>query len=111
MDVERKPGLSDVEVRPEDFPEIPEEIEAKEGVKATKSSFDAKIEDQDGKPMVESPATKDVTITIPTEIEKIETLSKGSTDDSVTWWATYYLRKVKQALKNGWRIITGKPAE
>src|SRR3990167_11538880 len=100
MDIERKTGIPEVLERPEEFPEIPEDIEAKEGVKATKTTFDAKIE-ENGKPLVENPATREVTITIPAEMERIEKLSKGSADDSSTWWAAYFMRMVKQAVKKG----------
>jgi len=108
MDVERKPGIPEVEVRPEEFPEIPEDVEAKESPQATKTKFDANVEDDNGRKILETPETRDVTITIPTEMEKIEQLSKGSTDDAITWWAKFYKRFVQQALKKGWQVIFGK---
>jgi hypothetical protein len=108
MDVERKPGISGVEEIPEQFPEIPEDVEAKESPQATKTKFDANVEDDNGRPILETPETREVTITIPTEMEKIEQLSKGSTDDSITWWAKFYVRSVAIALKKGWQVIFGK---
>jgi len=90
--------------------DIPEEIEAKEGVKATRTQFSTTIKADDGTPLVQSPKTKKVTITIPDDKETLEEKSKGEIEKSSTWLAVYWMRMLKKALYHGWNVISGKDA-
>jgi hypothetical protein len=109
MDKERVPltGIDSVEVIPDEL-YIPEEVEAKEGYKATRTQFTAKIKADDGTHLVSSPATKKVSIQLPTDEETLETMSKGDIEDSSTWSGVYWLRMVKKAVSHGWSIIRGQ---
>lgn len=109
MDKER--GLlkrkDSVEVIPDEL-YIPEEVEAKEGVKATRTQFTAKIKADDGTHLVSSPATKKVSIQLPADEETLEVMSKGDTKDSSTWSGVYWLRMLKKAIYQGWSVIRGQ---
>ncbi len=109
MDKERVPleRKDSVEVIPDEL-YIPEEVEAKEGVKATKTLFTAKIKADDGTHLVSSPATKKVSIQLPTDEETLEVMSKGDVEDSLTWSGVYWLRMLKKAARQGWNVIRGQ---
>ena len=109
MDKEREPlkGKDSVEVIPDEL-YIPEEVEAKEGVKATKTLFTAKIKADDGTHLVSSPATKKVSIQLPTDEETLETMSKGDAENSSTWSGVFWLRMLKKAVYQGWNVVRGQ---
>lgn len=88
--------------------EIPEEIEAYEGVRRTVSQFNAKVTDDAGQNIIQSDAAKKVTITIPADDQILETRSKGDTRDASAWDAVFVIRLLKKAVLNGWKIIRGK---
>ena len=105
MDLEREKLPKAPEETVEEIPtEIPEEVEAKEGVKAVKTQITAKVEDG-GKPLMESPVTKEVSIEIPKDKDTLEAYSKGDTEDAITWWGASFLRLIKKALHFGWKIL------
>lgn len=106
--IKRPSSSEDIQIREE---EIPEEIERLEGVKATRSKFTAKVTDDKGKPLIESPETKQIEIVIPEGEDVLETKAKGDTEDSGTWRAKYFLRRIKKALHFGWKIVMGKKQE
>jgi len=91
------------EVRPEEV-EIPEEIEAKEGVRATRTQITTQVKDDYGKPLTVSPATKTVSIEIPAEEEKLRSWSKGAKDNALTWFAAFWLRLIKK-FKNKFKNV------
>ncbi len=103
-DPERKEIEQVVESRPEDV-SIPPEIEKKEGLTPRQSQFKAQVYDDSGKPLIQTPQSKVVTIQIPSDQVTLKTLSKGSILDSITWLAMYWLRMIKKAAHFGWRII------
>ena len=109
MDKERQKihKKDEVEFIPDDI-YIPKEIEAKEGAKATLTQFSAKIKSDDGTHLVSSPATKKVSIQLPTNEETLETMSKGDVEDSSTWSGVYWLRMIKKAVRHGWSVIRGQ---
>ena len=88
--------------------EIPEEIEAYEGVKRTISQFNAQVTDDSGTNLIQSDSTKKVTITIPADDVTLKTQSKGSSDDTLTWDSVFLIRLLKKAIFNGWKIIRGE---
>lgn len=101
-----KPLVPEVEQRPEDMPEVSRELE-KAGVRTTKSQFTAQVTDDQGKQLTQSPATQVVTIQIPAAQAQLEDWSHGSPANSLTWFATFWLRLIKKALHFGWRVVTG----
>ena len=104
---EIKNGLP-VEHRAEEFPEVPVEVENKSlQPQPIPSQFKAQVTDDKGNPLIQTPQTQNVTVTIPTAQEALEKLAKGSTDDSGTWWAAWFLRLIKKAAHFGWRVVTG----
>lgn len=93
----------------EERPETPSplNIERKEVVTPIPSQFTAQVTDDKGQNIVSSPATKTVTIRVPTDQGTLVSVSKGSAEESKTWWGAYWLRMIKKALHFGWQIITG----
>lgn len=85
-------------------PEVPSHLE-QQGLSARPTQVTAQVSDQ-GKPLIQSPATKVVTITIPTTQQQLADWSKGSPSDSLTWFAFFWLRMIKKAIRFGWKIIT-----
>ncbi|MBI3443497.1 hypothetical protein HY008_02415 [Candidatus Woesebacteria bacterium] len=47
-------------------------------------------------PAMQVPADDQTTLT---------TLSKGPTENSITWYATFWLRMIKKAIHYGWRVV------
>lgn len=86
--------------------EIPPEVE-RTGAKPTPSQVTAQVADDQGKQLIQSPATQVVTIQIPAAQAQLEDWSHGSPANSLTWFATFWLRLIKKALHFGWRVVTG----
>jgi hypothetical protein len=86
-------------------PEIPTNLQ-EQGVVARPTQVTAQVADAAGKPLIQTPATQTVTITIPTSQQQLADWSKGSPTNSLTWFAFFWLRMIKKALHFGWRIIT-----
>ena len=97
---EVKGGL---EERPEEI--SPLTIERKEVVTPTPSTFTQVVKGNNGKPLIQTPKTADVTIEIPNDQETLTSLAKGKVSDSITWFAAFWLRVIKKALYFGWRLI------
>lgn len=93
--------------RPEEFPEIPVEVENKSVVTPTPSVFKAKISDDKGQPMVQPTGAKQVTVQIPADQTRLTTMSKGSIGDSITWFGAFWVRMFKKAIHFGWQVIIG----
>jgi hypothetical protein len=87
--------------------EMPEAIE-KGGVKVVKSQFTKQVTDDSGQPLITTPATRKVTITLPGDDAQLSQQAKGSTDDAGTWFAKFWLRLIKKAIHFGWVIVGGK---
>jgi len=47
-----------------------------------------------------------VTITVPATTQQLDDWSKGTTDDSITWLAFYWIRMIKKAFFHGYRVVT-----
>ncbi len=87
--------------------EISPEVE-KAGATVTPSQVTAQVTDDQGKQLVQAPATQIVTIQIPAAQGQLEDWSHGSPSNSLTWYAAYWLRMVKKAMLYGWNIVQGK---
>ncbi len=106
---EIKRGDLPIQERPVEFSsEIPVEVENKSYPQVTAVPVTAKpLYDENGQPLVETPETKEITITIPKPKEQLVNISKGSVDDSPTWNAKYWLRQITKAITWGWKLIVG----
>lgn len=94
---------------PQEISEIPASVENKTmpGVTPTPTHFKAQVNDDSGKPMTQTSQTQAVTIQIPSDPAALAQTAKGSTDDSKTWWAAWFLRLIKRAMHFGWNVVTG----
>lgn len=93
-----------VEERPEEA--SPLEIEKKEVVTPVPVQFKKQVTDDKGRPLIQTPATRTVTITLPEEESRLTALAKGSISDSITWFAHFWLRMIKKAIHFGWNLMT-----
>jgi len=89
-------------------PEVPASLETATGVKQSQPTFTAQVQDDQGKPLIQSDDTKPApTITLPRPQSELEELEKGSDKDAATWFGAYWLRMLAKAARLGWKIITG----
>lgn len=96
------------ELQIKEVPETPviSETLEKAGVKSQPSQItQAVTDDTTGKPLMTSPATQVVTITIPATPTQLVDWAKGSPSASLTWFATFWLRLIKKALHFGWKVM------
>lgn len=106
-DVEREYKTFDqplVKERPTDM-EIPPELERGGTVTRVPSQFQAKVVDDTGKPLIQTPQTKTVTIQVPATQKQLEDWSKGDSENAITWFAVFWIRLIKKGLHFGWRMI------
>lgn len=94
--------------------ETPEEassltIERKEVVTPIPITFQKQVKSDSGKPLIEVPGQGGkIKITIPKSQVELETLSKGSISDSITWFAAFWIRMIKKAVHFGWELLRGR---
>lgn len=103
---EREPVPGGVEETPEEI--SPLTIERKEVVTPMPSQFTAQVKSDSGQPLIQTPQTQPVTITLPKSQVVLAEEAKGSTDDASTWWGAFWIRMIKKAIYFGWSIITGQ---
>lgn len=103
---ERKELEKIIEHRPEDVA-IPERIEKKEGVIPRQTQFTAQVTDDSGKPLIQTPKTKVVTVQIPANQTQLDDWAKGSPTNALTWFAAFWLRMIKKAVHFGWKVVRG----
>lgn len=101
---EREPRTPVVE-RAEEF-ELPPHLEDT-GIKGVETAVKARVKDK-GRHLIQTPATKQVAIKLPTGQATVSTWSKGKTTNSLTWLGVYWLRMIKKAMHFGWKIIGGR---
>ena len=82
-------------------------IERKEVVTPVPTQFTAQVTDDSGKPIIQTPTSTTPSIQVPDGVNNLTSASQGSTDDSGTWFAAFWLRMIKKALHFGWRVFTG----
>lgn len=83
---------------------VAEDIEKKEGVRPRPHDFTAQVK-QNGKPLIQTPQTKKVTIKLPADQTQLTTWSKGKSTESLTWMAKFWLRVLKKATHFGWSVV------
>jgi len=91
-------------------PEIPEEIERKDGVKAIPNQ-PTQLTDDNGNitaQPVPDPSDDSNAITIPADPTDAQAWSQGKTEESRTWLGVYILRKIKQAIHLGLKVFVNK---
>ena len=86
----------------------PLKIERKEVLTPTPSRFSGQVFTDKGKPIIETPESKEIMVEIPRLQSDLQTLSKGSGDDAITWFARFWLRIIKKALSLGAKLIMSK---
>lgn len=84
--------------------EIPVEVE-RLGVKRMPTQVTAQVTDPVGKPLIQTQASQSVTIQIPTDQTQLDDWAKGSSTDSLTGFAMFWIRMIKKALHFGWKVI------
>ncbi len=94
-------------VTPPEQVEIPEHIEKVTGVRAVPAQFTKQVQDDQGRPVISTPQNQVITITLPQDQAVLATQAKATTDDSLTWFAAFWLRIFKKALHFGWKIVAG----
>ena len=106
---EIKRGDLSIQERPEEFSaEIPVEVENKSVPLMSAVPIKAKpLFDDNGQPLVGTPETEVITITISKPKEQLMDTAKGTIDDSRTWDAKYWLRQIAKAVVWGWKWIVG----
>ena len=98
-------GSFPVQERPEEFPEIPLEIENKTALTPTPVQFKAQVKDERGKPFISTSEKEDNKIVIPKPKEQLEIGAKGSAGDALTWFSQFWLRAIKKAVMVGKQIF------
>lgn len=93
----------DVSERQEEFI-VPETLQTS-GIKVVQKTFKTQVTDDKGAPVIQTPPTQVVSVTLPSDPATLATQAKGSTDASLTWLATFWLRVIKKAVHFGWKII------
>jgi hypothetical protein len=100
------PAPESVVKQPETFV-VPERIQ--DVAQATpQTQVTAQVTDDAGQKLIQTPATQQVTIQVPADPVQLDDWSKGSPFDTLTWFATFWLRMIKKAAHFGWRVVTGK---
>lgn len=87
-----------------DAPEIPPHLE--DVARPVTGQFTAQVTDDQGQPMLQTPQTTQVTVTIPMDQVQMQSNAKGPAGDSLTWLAVFWMRLVKKAMHFGWRIVS-----
>jgi len=83
-------------------------IERKEVVQPRQTKFTKQVYTDDGKKIIETPETKKIQIILPSQEADLKKEAKGSSKESSTWFASFWLRLIKKAIHLGWKIIGKK---
>lgn len=94
-----------IEERPEEFPEIPIEVEHKGVITPTPSQFTAQVTDEKGQPIIQTPGSQQITIELPSDQAQLTAFSKGTPDEAITWFGAFWLMMFKKAVLLGWRVL------
>jgi len=100
---ESEPKIKPVEERPEEI--SPLTIEKKEVIQPQVTQFTQKVVDDNGKELIETPETKEIIIELPASVESLKNTSKGPSDNSLTWFAKFWLRIFKKGIHFNWKIF------
>jgi hypothetical protein len=103
---EKEPRFPVVE-RVEEF-ELPPHLSPEEtGIRTVETAFKARVKDK-GKHLIQTSATKKITIKLPAGQATVSTWAKGKTTNSLTWLGAYWERMIEKAKYFGWKIVGGK---
>lgn len=81
-------------------------IERKEVVTPVPTQFKAQVADDSGKPLIQTPQTKKVKVTIPaTNEEELKTNAKRKTNTTTSWNASFLIRVIQKAIHFGKQVI------
>ncbi len=81
-------------------------IERKEVVTPIPTQFKAQVADDSGNPIIQTPQTKKVQITIPaTSEEELQKNRKEKTTTTTSWNASFLLRVIQKALHFGKQVL------
>jgi hypothetical protein len=98
-------GVTEISAEPE--MEVPSEMVQSGAMQPTKTVFDDQVVGDDGEPLISTPETKEITIEVPKTQAELEEMSKGSPDDSSTWFAVSWIRRIKQAFNEKIKVVLG----
>lgn len=98
-----RPEAQDVTERQEEFI-VPETLQSS-GVKVVQKTFKTQVTNDKGAPVIQTPPTQVVSVTLPSDQATLTSQAKGSASSSLTWLATFWLRVIKKAMHFGWKII------
>lgn len=99
-----KPKVPEGVVEHPETVEIPPHIE-KGGVAPSATHVTAQVSDDSGQPLIQTPASQKVTIQVPAAQDQLEDWSHGAPSSSLTWFAAFWLRLIKKALRFGWKVV------
>lgn len=88
-------------------PKISENLERETGVEKVETAFTANIKDDRGQPLIQTPQTQAVTVSVPAPQIVLTQTAKGSKNEAITWWALFWIRAIQKAVHFGRRIIFG----
>jgi hypothetical protein len=85
-------------------PEFPREIEKGANLSVRQQQVTAQVTDDQGKPLIQSPANQSATVQIPATDDQLEDWAKGDASESLTWYGRFWLRMKAKALTLGKKI-------
>jgi hypothetical protein len=77
------------------------------GSQVVLKNFNAKIKDDKGQPLIQTPPTQVITVQPPYDDTTLTKQSKGSITSSLTWLSAFWIRVTKKALYLGWKVVSG----
>jgi len=87
--------------------QVPESL-SKTGIEKVETAYKATVQDDQGSPIVQTPATKQISIQIPQDVDSLESSAKGKISSSLTWFGRFWLRMIKKALFLGKKVEVKK---
>lgn len=103
---EREPKTKPIKEIPEEI--SPLTIERKEVVQPRSTQFTQQVVSDDGQNLISTPQTQTITIQLPADQPQLKQAAKGSINDSLTWFASFWLRIFKKAIHFGWKVTRKK---
>ncbi|MGA3291574.1 MAG: hypothetical protein ABSC49_00295 [Candidatus Microgenomates bacterium] len=82
---------------------VPETLK-QTGVQVVQKTFKAQVNDDKGKPLIQTPPTQVINIQPPADTVTLTKWSSGSISSSITWLGMFWLRILKKAFHFGWQV-------
>jgi hypothetical protein len=102
ISIERGPELT---VHPEEV-EVPPNLNQL-GIRAVEKEFKTPVTDDSGQPLITTPTSQNISIQLPVAPGQLSAWAKGPISSSLTWFAAFWLRMIKKAVRFGWNLISG----